>query len=98
MTHKLLDRLVDTHLREMRAWREHELRVRAQPPMRPQPKPEDHAAAQDPGLEFWKDVAAWQAEKLARFEPYPKPGTDPVVQTVIGSDGNIYGFVIPDLN
>jgi hypothetical protein len=73
---KLLDQLVETHHRELRAWREHDAKVRAQPPMRPEPKPEDHAEAEDPAAAFWRDVAAWQAEKLARFEPYPAPGTD----------------------
>lgn len=86
-------RLVDVYLKELQAWHEHDIQVKAQQPMRPEPKPESHAEAEDPAFAFWKDFAAWQAEKRARYEPYPKPIAHPdivaAVAANIGADGNI---------
>jgi hypothetical protein len=91
-------KLVDTFLHEMQAWHEHDIQVKALQPMRPQPKPSDNAAEEDPATAFWKDTAAWQAEKLARHEPYPKPIAHPdivaAVGTKIGADDNI--TYVPD--
>lgn len=86
-------RLVDGYFQELQTWRDHDLRAKAQQPMRPHPTPDDHAEAEDPALAFWKDQAAWHIEKRARFEPYPMPIAHPYIiasiATNIGADGNI---------
>jgi hypothetical protein len=92
------DKLVDTFIHELQTWHEHDIQVKALRPIRPQPQPYDHAEAEDPATAFWKDIAAWQAEKLACHEPYPKPIAHPdivaAVATNIGADGNI--TYVPD--
>jgi hypothetical protein len=89
----LFGRLVETFIREMQAWREHDAKVRAQSPLRPPPKPAAFAAEEDPSTAYWRAVAMWQAEKRARFEPYPKPIVHPdivaAVTPVFGADGKI---------
>lgn len=85
--------LVDAYLHELQTWHEHDIQVKAQQPMRVQPQPADHGEAEDPAFAFWKDFAAWQAEKLARYEPYPEPIAHPdivaAVATTTGADGSI---------
>lgn len=85
--------LVNAYLHELRVWQEHDNQVKSQQPMRAYPKPEDHVEADDPAVAFWTDQAAWHTEKLARFDPYPKPIAHPdivaAVATNTGADGNI---------
>lgn len=89
---------VDAYLHELQTWHDHDMQVKAQQPMRVQPQPADHGEAEDPAFAFWKDFAAWQAEKRARFEPYPAPIAHPdivaAVKTDIGADGNV--TYVPD--
>lgn len=97
MTHETsdpLERLLQKRRSELEAWREHELKVKAQPPLRPQPTPADHATAED----FWRDFAAWQAEKAARLESYPSPLVNrevALVEIATGADGSII-YAPPD--
>ena len=84
-------RLVETFIRDLQSWREHDTKVRTQPPLRPQPKPEDHADAEA----YWRDYARWCVEKREHYEPYPRPtvGAHPdiiaAVAPVFGADGKI---------
>lgn len=91
-------KLVDAYIHELQAWHEHDNQVKAQQPMRLQPQPADHGEAEDPAFAFWKDFAAWQTEKRARFEPYPAPIAHPdivaAVKTDIAADGNV--TYVPD--
>lgn len=91
-------KLVDAYIHELQAWHEHDNQVKAQQPMRLQPQPDDHGEAEDPAFAFWKDFAAWQAEKLARYEPYPAPIAHPdiaaAVATNVGADGKV--IYVPD--
>jgi hypothetical protein len=89
----LFGQLVDIFIRDLQAWRAHDAKVRSQAPLRPAPKPEEYTAEEDPATAFWKATAAWQAEKLARYEPYPPPIAHPhvlaAVKPVFGADGKI---------
>lgn len=90
--------LVGKYLHELRAWHDHDLQVKTLQPMRPLPRPSDHAEAEDPSTAFWKDTAAWQVEKGSRHEPYPRPSAHPdivaAVATITGADGGI--TYVPD--
>ncbi|MGY0573714.1 hypothetical protein ACTGJ9_023705 [Bradyrhizobium sp. RDM12] len=87
-------KLVDAFIHELQTWHDHDMIVKAQQPMRPQPQPSDHADAEDPASAFWRDTAAWQAEIRVRHEPYPAPIAHPdivaAVATNIGADGTTY--------
>src|SRR6185437_938881 len=74
-------RLVDAHLHELRTWHDHDIQVRTQQPLRRQPKPEDHAAAE----EYWRAQASWHNERRARFEPYPPPIAHPDIVASVAS-------------
>ncbi|NEU95667.1 hypothetical protein [Bradyrhizobium uaiense] len=90
--------LVDTFIHEMQTWHDHDVQVKALQPMRPEPKPSDHADAEDPASAFWRDFAAWQTEKRGRHEPYPAPLAHPdiaaSIKAITGADGSV--TYVPD--
>lgn len=97
MTHEArepLERFFQRRHSEIQAWRERELKMKAQLPMRPEPTPDDYATAED----YWQAFAAWQAELRARLAPYPNPmlHRDLVLETVVDADGHI--IYRPDLD
>jgi hypothetical protein len=86
-------RLVATYIGELQTWHDHDQIVQSLAPQRPKPVWADYAAEKDPGAAFLIDNAAYQAEKLARHEPYPKPIGHPdiiaSVATKVGDDGSV---------
>jgi len=91
MTHKArepLERFLQKRRSELETWREHEAKVQAQAPMRPEPLPGDYASGDD----YWRAVTAFQTEKAARLESYPSPLVNrdvTLVEIATGADGSI---------
>jgi hypothetical protein len=85
-------KLVAVYIAELKAWHDHDVIVRTQKPLRPQPKWKDFAKDKKTQAALYlKDNSAWKAERLAHHDPYKPPvaHSDIVasVVTTIAKDG-----------
>jgi hypothetical protein len=85
-------KLVATYIVELKAWHDHDVIVRTQKPLRPQPKWKDFAKDKKTQASLYlKDNSAWKAERMAHHDSYKPPAAHSDIMasvvTTVAKDG-----------